>query len=183
MPYCPPFFCRCADLPCDDDGYSLLSTMIAMMIVATLALWGMTAYQRQWNNAQLSAAEQQLTSLIALGITHAHQTSAHLVITDSQMPEGFSHWQQGITLRTTPLSAPLLTHHWPAEIVVIGPSHRLFMTPHAFDSTLDGTFLLCTSSGEGRRIIFNRLGASHHEEASAQDCQNRVPRQSHTLGR
>lgn len=183
MPYCPSVSYQYSHCVRNDSGYTLLSAVIAMMIVGTLTLWGVTAYQRQWNNAQLSAAEQQLTSLIALGITHAHQTRGHFVITDSQMPGGFSHWQQGITLRATPLSAPLLTHHWPAEMVVIGPSHRLFMTSHAFDSTLDGTFLLCTTSGKGRRVIFNRLGASRHEEASVQDCQNREPRQSRTLDR
>lgn len=164
---------RLRRLPADDKGHTLLSTLIAMTVISATASIALTAYSHQRAYAQLTAAEWQLTSLVTQGLSHARQLDNPLVLSDSQRPEGFSQWQQGITLRTSPQSEPLLTRHWPASISVTGPAHRLYLMPRAFDSALTATFLLCTPSGKGRRIIFNRVGLARHEEAGAQDCQRR----------
>lgn len=160
-------------LRADDRGYTLLSALIAMAIISSTAVIGLTAYSRRGDTTKLNAAEQQLTSLVLQGLSHARQSETTLVLSDSQQPEGFSDWQQGITLRSRLRGAPLITRHWPAGITVVGPAHRLFIMPRAFDSALTGTFVLCTSSGQGRKVVFNRVGAMRHEEVSEQDCQSR----------
>lgn len=157
----------------DDRGYTLLSALFTIAIVSITAVIGLTAYSHQADAARLSAAEHQLTSLVQQGLSHARQRETSLVLSDNQLPEGFSNWQQGITLRSSLRGAPLITRHWPPGITIIGPAHRLFIMPRAFDSALTATFVLCTSSGQGRKVIFNRAGSMHHEEASEQDCQRR----------
>lgn len=163
-----------------EQGYTLLSTLIAMALISTVSVIGMMSYQHQWENTQLTAAENRLIALVAEGALHARQLNETFILTDSQVPEGFSDWQQGIALRTTARSVPLLIGHWPTHITVSGPAHRLFLLPRAFDSTINGTFTLCAPSGRGRKVVFNRTGVPHHEDTTAQDCQYRSPRQSLT---
>lgn len=173
MPSRPlPYIQPCAPWA-DDQGYTLLSVLLAMALISATAFIGVTAYSHHKEAAQLNAAERQLAALMQQGRTHARLRGTPLVLSDSQHPEGFSDWQQGITLRTGTRSTPLLTRHWPTGVAVTGPAHRLFFMPRAFDSALTATFVLCTASGRGRRLVFNRVGSARHEDASEQDCQRR----------
>lgn len=166
-----------------EQGHTLFSVLIAMAITASTALLGLTLYQHQWENTQLNFAEQQLSTLIAQGLSHARQLESTFVLCDAQRPEGFANWQYGITLRATSQSSPLLVRYWPKGITVTGPAHRFYLMPRAFDSETNGTFIFCTTSGRGRKLIINRIGQWRHEEVSEQDCQRRSPRQNRSSPR
>lgn len=161
-----------------DSGHTLLATLIAMSLISIMTAVSITAYHHQREHALLTAAAHQLTSLVAEGIAHSRQVNVPLTVTDMQALAGGDHWQQGITLRVTTHSAPLLSHTWPEGITVVGPHHPLFIMPRAFDSALTATFTFCTPSGHSRQVIFNRAGAARYEDGFSHNCQRLAPRSS-----
>ena len=163
----------------NDSGNTLLATLIAMSLISIMTTVSITAYHHQRENALLTAATHQLTSLVAEGIVHARQVNAPLTVTDTEPSEEGNHWQQGIALRAS-AREPLLSHAWPEGITVVGPRHQLFIMPRAFDSALTATFTFCTPSGHSRQVIFNRAGTARYEDGSSQNCQRLVPRASTT---
>lgn len=176
----PLLTCQPHATKANDSGNTLLSTLIAMSLISIMTTVSITAYYHQRENALLTAATHQLTSLVAEGIVHARQVNAPLTVTDTQPLEKGNHWQQGIALRASAHSEPLLSHSWPEGIAVVGPHHPLFIMPRAFDSALTATFTFCTPSGHSRQVIFNRAGSARYEDGSSQNCQRLAPRSSTT---
>ena len=160
------------------SGESLLSLLMAMSLMALLLSLGLSGYQRWRSHCELEAALLTLTQFMQRGLRQAHGQQHTLVMCDTRTPTCHTDWSQGITLRSTAAGTPLLQAHWPAGIQVSGPAHRLFLTPRAFDSEANGTFWLCPTAGDGRQLIFNRLGQVRYAPLLAEDCQRRSPRQT-----
>ncbi|WP_249978461.1 GspH/FimT family pseudopilin [Vreelandella olivaria] len=149
-------------------GFTLIELTIALLLIATLAAWGLPSFQAFGRNTAVISDVNRLQTAFSLARNTAitQRTTVSVCPTDSSRSACISDWSQDFMVLKGVTISPALND----DIVRIFPAlpettvsysrgwQRVSYNPMGHTSGFNGRFEICAENAQGRTLILSQLG-------------------------
>ncbi|MFC0266528.1 GspH/FimT family pseudopilin [Kushneria aurantia] len=154
-------------------GVSLAEMLVAVMLVALLATFGLPALQRWQLNARINQQSHALTGLVQQARSGALESGRHWTLCGSGDGQRCgknrdADWRYALLLNASGNIVQRLRVDNRLAVYWHGFRNRLHFSPRLASAMLNGSFYVCADRADrAKRIVINRLGRIRHESVAA----------------